>query len=58
MKKVFCVDLFCGAGGLTHGFVLESAHRRTKHRLGKIMAIATNATLTFCIASADTEGLT
>lgn len=23
MKKVACVDLFCGAGGLTHGFVLE-----------------------------------
>ena len=23
MKKIFCVDLFCGAGGLTHGFVLE-----------------------------------
>lgn len=23
MKKVSCVDLFCGAGGLTHGFVLE-----------------------------------
>ena len=23
MKKFFCVDLFCGAGGLTHGFVLE-----------------------------------
>ena len=23
MSKVYCVDLFCGAGGLTHGFVLE-----------------------------------
>lgn len=23
MKKIKCVDLFCGAGGLTHGFVLE-----------------------------------
>lgn len=23
MKKVSCVDLFCGAGGLTHGFVNE-----------------------------------
>lgn len=23
MGKVSCVDLFCGAGGLTHGFVLE-----------------------------------
>lgn len=23
MKKISCVDLFCGAGGLTHGFVLE-----------------------------------
>ncbi len=23
MKKVSCVDLFCGAGGLTHGFFLE-----------------------------------
>lgn len=23
MSKVSCVDLFCGAGGLTHGFVLE-----------------------------------
>ncbi len=23
MPKVSCVDLFCGAGGLTHGFVLE-----------------------------------
>lgn len=23
MSKVHCVDLFCGAGGLTHGFVLE-----------------------------------
>jgi len=23
VKKFFCVDLFCGAGGLTHGFVLE-----------------------------------
>lgn len=23
MKKVSCVDLFCGAGGLTHGLVLE-----------------------------------
>lgn len=23
MKNVACVDLFCGAGGLTHGFVLE-----------------------------------
>lgn len=22
-KKISCVDLFCGAGGLTHGFVLE-----------------------------------
>ncbi|MDP4837541.1 MAG: DNA cytosine methyltransferase [Burkholderiales bacterium] len=22
-KKIACVDLFCGAGGLTHGFVLE-----------------------------------
>jgi DNA (cytosine-5)-methyltransferase 1 len=22
-KKVACVDLFCGAGGLTHGFLLE-----------------------------------
>ena len=22
-EKVSCVDLFCGAGGLTHGFVLE-----------------------------------
>ena len=23
MKKIACVDLFCGAGGLTHGFVKE-----------------------------------
>lgn len=23
MKKVTCVDLFCGAGGLTHGFIME-----------------------------------
>ena len=23
MKNIACVDLFCGAGGLTHGFVLE-----------------------------------
>ena len=23
MKSISCVDLFCGAGGLTHGFVLE-----------------------------------
>lgn len=23
MSKISCVDLFCGAGGLTHGFVLE-----------------------------------
>ena len=23
MTKISCVDLFCGAGGLTHGFVLE-----------------------------------
>lgn len=23
MSKIACVDLFCGAGGLTHGFVLE-----------------------------------
>lgn len=23
MKKISCVDLFCGAGGLTHGFMLE-----------------------------------
>ncbi|MYB89164.1 MAG: DNA cytosine methyltransferase [Proteobacteria bacterium] len=23
MPKISCVDLFCGAGGLTHGFVLE-----------------------------------
>ncbi len=23
MKKISCVDLFCGAGGLTHGFVME-----------------------------------
>jgi DNA (cytosine-5)-methyltransferase 1 len=23
MKKIVCIDLFCGAGGLTHGFVLE-----------------------------------
>lgn len=23
MKKITCVDLFCGAGGLTHGFVKE-----------------------------------
>ena len=23
MMKISCVDLFCGAGGLTHGFVLE-----------------------------------
>lgn len=23
MTKVSCVDLFCGAGGLTHGFILE-----------------------------------
>jgi DNA (cytosine-5)-methyltransferase 1 len=23
MKKIKCVDLFCGAGGLTHGFQLE-----------------------------------
>lgn len=23
MSKITCVDLFCGAGGLTHGFVLE-----------------------------------
>ena len=26
MKKIACVDLFCGAGGLTHGFVLEGLH--------------------------------
>lgn len=24
MRKFACVDLFCGAGGLTHGFVLEN----------------------------------
>ncbi len=24
LKSVGCIDLFCGAGGLTHGFVLES----------------------------------
>ena len=23
MTTISCVDLFCGAGGLTHGFVLE-----------------------------------
>ncbi len=23
MAKISCIDLFCGAGGLTHGFVLE-----------------------------------
>ena len=23
MTQISCVDLFCGAGGLTHGFVLE-----------------------------------
>jgi DNA (cytosine-5)-methyltransferase 1 len=23
VAKISCVDLFCGAGGLTHGFVLE-----------------------------------
>lgn len=23
MKKVSCIDLFCGAGGLTHGFIIE-----------------------------------
>ncbi len=23
MTKISCIDLFCGAGGLTHGFVLE-----------------------------------
>lgn len=23
MTKIACIDLFCGAGGLTHGFVLE-----------------------------------
>lgn len=23
LKKIACVDFFCGAGGLTHGFVLE-----------------------------------
>jgi DNA (cytosine-5)-methyltransferase 1 len=23
MKKIKCIDLFCGAGGLTHGFQLE-----------------------------------
>lgn len=23
LKKIACIDLFCGAGGLTHGFVLE-----------------------------------
>ena len=23
MTKIACVDLFCGAGGLTHGFILE-----------------------------------
>ena len=23
MKKIHCIDLFCGVGGLTHGFVLE-----------------------------------
>lgn len=22
-EKIACVDLFCGAGGLTHGFILE-----------------------------------
>lgn len=26
MPKISCVDLFCGAGGLTHGFVLEGVH--------------------------------
>ncbi len=26
MSKISCVDLFCGAGGLTHGFVLEGLH--------------------------------
>lgn len=25
-KKIGCVDLFCGAGGLTHGFILEGLH--------------------------------
>lgn len=24
MKKIVCVDLFCGAGGLTHGFIQEN----------------------------------
>lgn len=24
LKKIACVDLFCGAGGLTHGFILEA----------------------------------
>lgn len=28
MKKISCIDLFCGAGGLTHGFVLEGIHVR------------------------------
>lgn len=23
MKKIACVDLFCGVGGLTHGFIME-----------------------------------
>src|SRR5690606_2911512 len=23
IKKIACIDLFCGAGGLTHGFILE-----------------------------------
>jgi hypothetical protein len=23
VSKISCVDLFCGVGGLTHGFVLE-----------------------------------
>lgn len=23
MRRIACVDLFCGAGGLTHGFILE-----------------------------------
>lgn len=26
VAKISCVDLFCGAGGLTHGFVLEGLH--------------------------------
>lgn len=26
MANIKCIDLFCGAGGMTHGFLLEEVH--------------------------------